>query len=478
MHDATATPVRLTGLTTLRWAWRFARDPLMATCHCFDAFGPFVILAEALPFTAPFMRPSHAVLLSVPLVFAAGAAFHRELLSDPATWRGVSLLPGGPRNSAARRTSQGLSRMTGHRHAHYRKLLVSPLRKIRVDALTAKMARLAETEVASWPVGEAIDLWEYPRQLMQRLAVELLFGGNSEQGYLIADLVSRLMEAKWGRSAFAPINLPITAYGRIVRECALLERLILEWAGSKRGQVDNGDLASIIVNSPDADGSPPSDATIVGQIPSLFAAASEASQSALTWTLLLLTQHPPVARELLDELRSKLGGAAPSFDAVSHLAYLDAVVKEAMRILPPVPIQVRVAQHDTTIAGHYVPNGTRVMLNTFLTNRIPDLYTEGDVFQPQRWFTIAPTAFEFPVFSGGPHSCPGYWFGLTAVKVALAAILMRYRIALPPGARIDYRVQPTMRPLQNVPALLHRQDGAFAATPISGKIQNLVKFPQ
>ena len=81
------------------------------------------------------------------------------------------------------------------------------------------------------------------------------------------------------------------------------------------------------------------------------------------------------------------------------------------------------------------------------------------------------------MFSAGPHSCPGYWFGSTAVKIALAAILTRYRLALTPGARIDYRVQPTMRPLQSVRALLHHQDGAFNATPIRGRIHDLVKLP-
>lgn len=474
--DATVTPVRLTGFTALRWGWQFARDPLIATRRSLDAFGPFVILTEALP----FIRPPRAAMLGVPLILTAGAAFYRELLSDPETWRGVSLLPGGPKNSAARRMSLGLTRMTGYRHAHYRKLLLSPLHRTSVKALIEDMAELAETEVASWPVGETIDLWEYSRRLMRGFAVELLFGGKGEQGYSIADLVSRLMERKWDWRALAfPFNLPITLYGQIVRESEALERRLLEWVATKRGQVDGRDLASIMVNTPDADGNPPDAAAIVGQLPSLFAAASEASQSVLTWTLLLLMQHPRIAADLVDEFRDKLGSRLPSLDGVIELPLLDAVVKESMRILPPVPLQIRVAQCDTTIAGHDIPKGTRVMLNTFLTNRLPELYPEGDVFRPDRWFTIAPTALEFPVFSGGPHSCPGYWFGLTAVKVALTAILTRYRMSLPLDARIDYRVQPTMRPLQSVAALLHLQDGGkLPATPISGKIRNLVSFPQ
>ena len=89
-------PVRVTGPAAWRWALRFGLDPLMATRRAHAAFGPFIVLAEALP----FIRRPRAPLLNVPLVLTAGAAFNRELLSDPETWRGVSLLPGGPRNSA------------------------------------------------------------------------------------------------------------------------------------------------------------------------------------------------------------------------------------------------------------------------------------------------------------------------------------------------------------------------------------------
>jgi cytochrome P450 len=465
----------VTGLAAWRWALRFGLDPLAATRQAYAAFGPFVVLAGALPFA----RRSSTPMLNVPLVLTAGAAFNRELLSDPETWRGVSLLPGGPRNTAARRLSQGLTRATGRQHAHYRKLAAAPLRRTSVNAMVEKMARLAESEVASWPAtGMTINIWEFSRRLMRSFAVELLFGGNSEHSCIIADAVSRLMEGKWGGSAFAfPINLPFTPYGRIMRDSEMLERRVLDWAETKRGQRDDCDLASIIVNTPDADGNPPSDATLVGQIPSLFAAAIEAGQSALTWALLLLIQHPRVAAQLLDELRSRMGVASPALSEAEDLPYLNAVLRESLRILPPVPFQIRVAQCDTQILGYRTPKGTRIVLNAFLTNRMMPPYPVGDEFRPERWFTIAPNAFEFPVFSGGPHSCPGYWFGATAVKVALAAIITRYRLVLAPGTRIDYRVQPTMRPAQHVYALLCPQDGAFTATPIRGRMRELVMLP-
>jgi len=467
-----AMPVRLTGPAALRWGLRLAREPLMATRQCFETHGGFVMLADALP----FLRPRGVAMLGVPLVLTAGAAFHGELLSDPATWRGVSLLPGGPRGSAARRIGAGLTRMTGRRHTYYRSLIGPALRKASIEALTARMATLAQAEVESWRTDEPLELWELTRRLMRKMAMELLFGGDPES-YRIADLVSRLMEGKWSRGAFIPVNLPITPYGRIVRAAEVLERRLIDWIASKRGARDDHDLGSIIINSLDADGTQPSDETIAGQLPSLFAAASEASQSALTFTLLLLALHPRAAGELYEELRGRQGGAPPTLEEASGLACIDTAVKEAMRILPPVPLQIRVAQSDAAIAGHAVPKGTRVMLNTFLVNRMPDLYPDGDSFRPERWRTITPSAYEFPVFSGGPHACPGYWFGLASVKIALAAILMRYRLVLERDARIDYRVQPTMRPLNALRVTLDCEAGAGTAVPVTGTLLNLLKLP-
>lgn len=475
MEGAAATPVRLSGPAALAWGVRVARDPLGATRRMLADLGSFVILSEAVPFTAG----TRVVMLGVPLVFTAGASFNAAVLAEPDVWRGVSVLPGGPKNSAAARMIWGLPRLTGERHAHYRKLIGAPLRRGAVEALSARMARLADSEIAAWPLGEAIDLWDAIRRVMQKLSVEFLFGGDSEESRAIAELSGAMMEHKWGPAAqFFPLNLPITPYGRIVRDAENLERRILQWAAGKRGRPDAGDLASIIVNSPGPDGKPPDDATIVAHISSLFALSSEGSQSALLWTLILLAQHPRVAAVLLAELRDRLGETSPALEKAGELSYLDAVVKESMRILPPVPMQIRVAQCDTAIAGTKLPERTRVMLNTFLTNRMAGLYPDGDMFRPERWSEIAPNSFEYPVFSAGPHLCSGYWFGTAVVKIALAAILLRYRLEFVPGTRVDYRAQPTLRPRQRVNVLLRRADGgARPAAPLAGTIRHLVQLP-
>jgi cytochrome P450 len=466
-------PARLRGAAARQWALRLMRNPLVAARHCHEAFGPFVMLADALPY---YGRP-RIPLLDLPAVLVAGSAFHREILDDPATWRPVSLLPGGPKGSAAGRMTHGLMRMTGPRHAHYRKLLAAPLRRTGVDAMGHDMIRLAEQEIAAWPAGEVIELWNSIRRVVRSVTLGLLFGGDDEQSCSIADAVTEITERKWARSAqLFPVDLPLTSYRRLVRDCEDLERRILAWAETKRGRNDTRDLAALIINSPDLDGCPASRETIAGHLPSLYAGATEAGQSTVFWTLILLAQHPDTARKLVTELHNCIAGAPASMEAIAELPLLDAVVKESMRLIPPVPLQVRVAQAPATLAGECLPNRTHAVLGTFLTTRTPDLYPEPERFVPERWLKIDPTPFEFPVFSAGPRICPGYWFGLNAIKVTLAAILTRYRIAPAQNARVDYTIQPTVRPTGPVPVTLHPQDGAFTALSISGNIGDLVQI--
>jgi cytochrome P450 len=260
------------------------------------------------------------------------------------------------------------------------------------------------------------------------------------------------------------------------RQSVAIEKGIAEWAGCKRGQLDNRDILSILVNNPDENGNPPTDATFAGQVPSLFVAGYETCQTGLTWTLVLLAQHPRIARDLADEL-GKLDGAPLTLEAVKDLPLLDAVIKESMRLLPPVPMQGRTATHATQLGGYPVPARTRAVLSAFVINRLPDLYPDPDRFKPERWASIRPSAFEYASFSGGPRICPGQWFGLDVLKVSLAAILRRFRVELQPNLRIEYQIQPTLSPRTPVPAILKSKRDTFASTRLRGGISRLIQFP-
>jgi cytochrome P450 len=466
--QAVEVPARLGGVRAAVHLLDFVRDPLVATRRLYEAEGRFVELSLPLP-------GSRRVF-----VLTVGAAFNRAVLGAPALWRTVSVAPGGPRDSAIRRLSLGLIRMSGERHAHYRRMLLPPLRRHKVEAMSGSMAALAAEEIGRWPAGHPIDLWTEVRRLMRSLAIGLLFGGDREQGYPVAEMIGQLLQFNWSAGvALCPVNLPFTPLGRMVRQGEALERRILDWAGSKRGRLDPDDLLSVIVNNPEESGCPVRDPTIVGHVPTLFGAAYETCQNLLVWTLVMLALHPRVAQDLRDELQAALPDEAPpELAGLERLPLLDAVVRETLRLLPPVPIQYRVATQDTELLGHALPRGTRVLLSSFLTNRLPELYPEPDRFLPERWTGIDPSPFENPVFSAGPRACPGGPFGLGVVKMALATLLRRHRVSLPPGTRIDYQVRVALSPRGRVPAVLRPADEAFTAPPIRGSLARLVRLPQ
>jgi cytochrome P450 len=138
---------------------------------------------------------------------------------------------------------------------------------------------------------------------------------------------------------------------------------------------------------------------------------------------------------------------------------------------------MRVATQPTALRGHPVARDGRVVLSPFLTNRLPGFFPEPDRFDPGRWATIEPSPFDYAAFSGGPRSCPGFAFGTSVVKMALASILMRYRVAIPTGTRIDYQVRIALSPRGRVPAVLHPADGNFAQAAFCGTIRELVAAP-
>jgi cytochrome P450 len=417
------------------------------------------------------------VFIEVPLrkrivVFGVGAEFNRQVLEDPETWHTVSLSR-GPRNHATRRLGRGLVGMQGRDHQHYRGLIAPPLRRRAVDAQGEQMARIAASQIDAWPVNQPLDLRMLARRLLQSLAIGLLFGNDHQNGDPIAEMTHGWIEQIWAIKTLCPVNLPGTPYRQLLQHSDDLERRILHWADCKRAKPDANDLFSIVVNNPDENGQRPQDLKLVQHAPTLIGAAYETCHNALIWTLLLLDQHPQVARDLLDELQGRLRGAEPTLDRVVDLPLLDAVVKESMRILPPVPQQFRVALADTTLSGIAVGRRTRAMISAFLTNRDPDLYPAPERFNPGRWAHIDPSPYEYLAFSAGPRICPGSWFGLAVLKVAIAAIMTRYRVAVVPNTRIDTRVRIALGPSGPLPVVLHAQDGAFTPASISGTVAGL-----
>lgn len=458
--------------TLRRWraAYYFLRmlfDPVDGMRALSQQHGRLVCLDDVLPFYQD--KTTYLVV---------GAQYNEDVLGKTAIWRTGRWSPRGPRNSAQFRLGWGLTSINGPRHAYYRKLLSRPLRRASVDEMGDDIGRLVEEMVADWPVGRPVDLWQLIKAVMRTVAIALLFGNDQARGQPLAAMIDEYMDIH-GKPwvVGCPVDKPGFPYRQLLRHAEALERCSLEFAHAKRGRFDECDLLGLVVNSLDERGRPPSDELIAGHVPILFGAAYETCQTALAWALFLTAQHPAVARDLVDEVTAALAGGPATLRRVAELPLLDRVFKESMRILPTVPHQMRVSLQDTTLGGLAVKERTRVFVSAYLTNRVPEIYSDPSRFDPERWTRIDPGPYEYLAFSAGPRLCPGYWFGMGLVKVTIAAVLNRFRIAFVPDARIDRRVTVAMAPRHGLPVTLHPRDHAWAAARVRGDIHDMVDLP-
>lgn len=452
-------PHIVSGVSSLRFLAAFLREPILATRKLHAEHGPFVRLDYPL---APGARPRSGYAV-------ADSELFRSMLSAPDTWRNVKITLAGLPGHASRRLNMGMTRLRGARHEHYRKLIVAPLKKPAIDAMLPEMARIADEAVRSWPQEAVLDLPEKAKALATVLAVGLLFGADIARARPISDLITEHIAASW--------FVPGRALMRWLPKAGRQERLILEWAAEKRGDLDAKDLLSVLVNNTDEMGQPPSPEIIGGIMSFLFGAAYDTCQNALTWALILLSQHDDIADRLAAEIDAAFDGVPPTASGLAALPLLDGVTREAMRLMPPVPLQFRKSLARTTLGGETVARSTRVLVSAHLINRNPALYPEPDRFAPERWAAAKPSPYDFPVFGAGAHMCPGVTFGYQMMKIALATIMAQHRVELAPAAHVNYRTAITLAATGRVKIVLRPRGGGGRGPRLTGALRRIVALP-
>jgi cytochrome P450 len=385
----------------------------------------------------------------------------------------------GPEDSSLRRLRYGLTRMTGQVHQDQRRLVMPPLQKKAVDTYAPQMIDITDRYLSGWSVGETVDIWRKMRQLTLRISAALLFGLEDPlQAAALGQRIERLLDKNFSVGVWScPVNLPGTPYRRLLNEAEELEAVILNCV-KESSERDGGDLLTILIRASKEGNAGMTPAALVGQITILLAASYETTTNALTWTLFLLAQHPKLMGELQDELEGALRGDSPRSELLPRMPFLEAVIKESMRILPPVPFTIRAAAQAATLGGIELRQGDRVICSHYVTHHMPELYAEPESFRPRRWSTLDPDQYQYMPFSAGPRACIGYGFAMQVMKITLSMILTRFRLTLVPRARIDRTVKITMSPKYGMPMSIHKQDRRFQAMPVSGNIRQMVDWGQ
>ncbi len=166
------------------------------------------------------------------------------------------------------------------------------------------------------------------------------------------------------------------------------------------------------------------------QVMTMFLAGHDTTSAALTWIWLLLGAHPEIAARLHRELDAVLGAREPGAADLPCLRYTEMVVKEALRLYPPIGRIGRRPTHDVDLGGVVLPRDAAVFLSPFVTQRDARWFPNPDEFHPDRWADPAserPRFAWFP-FGVGPRSCIGEHFARFVLVLAVAAIARKWRL--------------------------------------------------
>jgi cytochrome P450 len=401
-------------------------------------------------------------------VFAFGVDANHILLNRTDVYHLHSFFP-GPKRSAQRRLNTGLFNLNGDKHKQHRRLMLPLFAKGALPAYHDFLTDLTDGMLTTWRPGGSFDLLAEIKGLALRITTQVLFGlPECALGETIDRLFERWLELNHVVSfgTVLPLEQPADAYPDMVATAEEMERLIRALVAQRATLPDGADVMTLILQARRA--GMMDDIDVVGEATHLFNAAYHTTTYALSWILFLLAQHPAAADRVRDELAGAHSGETP---------FLERVIKEGMRILPPVVYYARVAEEPVEFGSHALPRGTLFIGSHYVTHHLTELYAEPERFDPDRWLTETPGPAGYIPFGGGARMCVGAPFALMALKTCLSRILPRCRLAVVPGARVDRKCNLTLGPRHGIPVVVQPPGVAGATSPIYGDIHESVTFP-
>jgi cytochrome P450 len=418
-------------------------------------------------------------------VLIFGPEYNHQIMSDPDLFYCLDTsnkdsLIHMPEGSTAARLLSGVTGMNGPKHKQHRRLLMPAFHKKRVEDLRDTIVDQAEQHIARWRPGMKINLQHDMLDLSMSLAVSSLLGLDPvRDGQRVRELLE--IWSKHGLSpqvALLPYDLPGMPYRRFRQIAEELEVEFRKVIAHKRAQgTESGDALAILLDARDESDNSLTDDDLLGHLSTLFTAGHETTASALTWTLFLLSQHPRVMQDLMDEMDSKLKGAAPTIEQLySGLPVLDGVVNESLRMFPPGMWIYRTSSAPFQLGRFKLPKGTHIIFSPAATHYRPEIFEDPHTFMPERWRTINPGTYEYMPFGGGPRRCLGATFANTELRLALPIILQRFRIEVPYGARVDRGGTVLSFPKGGLDVYLREQDRHFVSSNVRGNVHDLVKL--
>jgi cytochrome P450 family 135 len=429
---------------------RYIRDPLGFLSRFQDRYGD--VFTVRFPFYGR-------------IVYVASPELVKEVFTGSA-----AVLHAGEANSVMLEPALGPSSiltLDDEAHMRQRKLLLPPFHGERVRRYGEMIEEVTRREMETWPVGEPFALRPHTQRITLAVILRAVFGIKDDARIDRASaLINQFSDQVTTIIRFPALRRdlgPRSPWRLFLRARSDLDAFILEEITLRRAEMggeQRQDVLSLLLRARHDDGSPMSDSELRDELVTVVAAGHETTATALAWAIERLLRCP----RALGRLRESI--------ALGRSDYLEATVRETLRVRPVIIDVVRKLTATATIGGYELPAGTFVAPAIASLHRRGDVYPQPLEFRPERFLDARAENYAWIPFGGGVRRCVGAAFAEFEMRIILREFVTRAALRAPDPAPEKVKIRNiTLAPQHDTRVVLERQlsrpDAEFTATEVA-----------
>ncbi|MCA9700450.1 MAG: cytochrome P450 [Myxococcales bacterium] len=409
---------------------------------------------------AEFGDTFHANILGKPTLFMLGADANHWIFSGEGKYLQNEWSPAIQRLLGER----SLSLLVGEEHKQRRQILGPHFKRTAMAGAIPAILTVARKHLRRWQTDAElgpIAVVPRMRSLAFEVAATYLLGEIGDLGVDL-DEFSRDFET-WTKGMFVVVAkpLPFTRFGQAMaarrRMFTVIDDLVMRRdAASHRGV----DVLSTLLEVRDEQGELLDRDAIVDELQLLLFAGHDTTVTATSNAIYHLALHPELARRARDE-QAAMDTQDFSLESLRAMSFLDALIKESMRLIPPIGGAFRVMLRDEQYRGFRIPQGWRVAVGPRGVHRDPAYFPEPERFDPDRWLDPAQEQsrppFSYVPFGGGPRTCLGMHFALLEMQIVLSMLLRDFEWELAADQDLSFTAIPLPLPRSGTIVHLRRR---------------------
>lgn len=348
--------------------------------------------------------------------------------------------------------------MDGDEHKYHRSIMQDAFKKEPMRGYLSLMPGIIKNQLKSLSADGSYEMFPFYKNLTLSLATQVFFDLSPDQ-----DLtkINRAITDIVAAAAALPVNLPFTKYRQGINGRKYLKKYFASIIQDRR-ENPGEDLFSKFCVAKNEEGKSFTDEEIIDHLIFVLMASHDTTAITLTWISYFLAKYPDWQRQVREEIAG-VNSDELSIADLREFKTLSDVLKETLRVHPPLTMVARKTAQAMEVEGLMIPKDTLVSCSFHLSHNDERVWTNPDQFDPER-FSIQrkehmKCPYAYAPFGAGPHHCIGYSFAEMQIKLVMIQLLQGYELSCNADYEASVQDVPLKTPKDNLPLNISKLSG-------------------